>query len=108
MMKSILLPCLTGAAIALALAAPPAVTPAGAQISLNMSIGVPPPAPRYEVVPPPRQGYAWAPGYWRWEHDRHVWSEGHWMEAREGHHWEPDHWVRHENGWSHNPGHWER
>ena len=108
MMKPILLPCLAAAIAALAFTAPPALTPAAAQINLNMSIGTPPPPPRYEVVPPPRHGYTWAPGYWRWEHDRHVWSEGHWMEAREGHRWEPDHWVRHENGWSHNPGHWER
>ncbi len=108
-MKSMGLRRLAIAAIAASsLVVPLAAMPAAAQINLNMSIGTPPPPPRYEVVPPPRRGYTWAPGYWRWEHDRHVWSEGHWIETREGHHWVPDHWVRHEYGWSHDPGHWER
>jgi hypothetical protein len=81
--------------------------PAAAQ-NFSVTIGTAPPAPQYEVVPPPRAGYAWAPGYWRWEHNHHVWEAGHWMEHREGYRWEPDHWVRHEGGYSHVPGHWDR
>lgn len=36
---------------------------AAAQVSVNINIGTPPPAPRYEAPPPPRGGYIWAPGY---------------------------------------------
>ena len=31
-----------------------------------VEVNVRPPAPRVVVVPAPRVGYAWAPGYWRW------------------------------------------
>jgi len=88
------------------ISAPAMVTPAAAQVGFNVTIGTPPPPPRYEVVPPPRDGYAWAPGYWRWERDHHVWEGGHWIERHENYRWEPDHWVRHEGGYSHMPGHW--
>ena|SRR5437016_6320412 len=45
-------------------------------------VQVSPPAPVYEPVPPPREGYTWAPGYWRWEGDRQVWVSGHWAGDR--------------------------
>ena len=56
--------------------------PAAAQVNINIEIGVAPPPPRYEIVPAPRMGYNWAPGYWQWEGQRHVWASGRWMEAR--------------------------
>src|SRR5258708_29078507 len=61
--------------------------PAGAQVGIGFSIGVAPPPPRYEVVPAPREGYYWAPGYWRWGEPRRspVWVEGSWGAARPGH-----------------------
>ena len=37
-----------------------------------------PPAPRYEVVPPPRHGYVWAPGHWAPRGGGYVWIEGRW------------------------------
>lgn len=40
---------------------------------------VPAPAPRYEVVPAPRQGWAWRPGYWQWAHGVYVWTPGVWV-----------------------------
>lgn len=40
---------------------------------------VPPPAPRYERIPPARHGWAWHPGYWRWMHGAYVWTAGVWV-----------------------------
>src|SRR6476469_5650444 len=31
-----------------------------------------PPAPMYEAVPAPRQGYIWAPGHYTWDNGRYV------------------------------------
>ena len=91
MMKRILITSLAAAAISsLAIVAPAIFTPAAAQASMNLSIGVPGPAYYYEPVPAPRVGYVWAPGYWRWEHDRHVWYHGRWDHDRYYHH-----------GWNH-------
>ena len=36
--------------------------PASAEVAIFVDVA--PPAPRYEVVPVPRHGYAWQPGYW--------------------------------------------
>ena len=41
-------------------------------------VQVAPPVIRQEVVPAPRRGYAWAPGYWGWRHSKHVWVRGVW------------------------------
>jgi hypothetical protein len=108
MIKNSLLTALAAAAISMpALVAPAMVTPAAAQVDLNVSIGVPPPAPIYEAVPAPRMGYVWAPGYYRWDGGRHVWMAGHWMEERRGYHWVPDRWARVDGGWRHDHGHWD-
>jgi hypothetical protein len=110
MMKRSLFTLLAAAAISTpAVVAPAIFSPAAAQasVSFGVTVGTPPPAPIYEVVPAPRVGYVWAPGYWRWEHERHVWQAGHWMEARHGYHWVPDRWERAEHGWGHAPGHWD-
>jgi len=82
-----------------------AAMPAAAQVTIN--IGVAPPAPLYEVVPAPRSGYAWAPGYWRWEGQRHVWAKGHWMEARPGSYWVADRWEPRDGRHYYEPGRWE-
>ena len=75
MLKRTVFTALAAAAVSTsALVAPAMLTPAAAQASLNVVIGVPPPAPVYEVVPAPRAGYVWAPGYYRWEGGRHVWT----------------------------------
>jgi hypothetical protein len=41
--------------------------PASAQIVGSLTVDIAPPAPRVEVIPAPRTGYTWAPGYYRWE-----------------------------------------
>jgi hypothetical protein len=34
------------------------------------------------VAPPPRPGYAWAPGYWAWDGYRYVWMQPRWVDQR--------------------------
>lgn len=43
---------------------------AAAQATIYFNVA--PPQPRYEVVPAPRRGYVWAPGYWNARGNRHV------------------------------------
>jgi hypothetical protein len=85
------------------LAAPIAAT---AQVSLDVTVA--PPAPRYEVVPPPRAGYVWAPGYWNWNSGQWGWSGGRWIVVRPGYRWVPDEWVENGPRWRYVPGHWVR
>lgn len=82
--------------------------PAAAQININIDLGLAPPAPRYEVIPAPRSGYAWAPGYWQWEGQRHVWAPGRWQAARPGSYWVADRWQAKDGRHHFEPGRWER
>lgn len=81
--------------------------PAMAGVNVNLDIDIAPPAPRVEIIPAPRHGYVWAPGYWLWKGQRHVWVAGHWMTARPGHHWIPEHWEKRHGRYHFEPGHWE-
>ncbi len=80
----------------------------GAQAAIGIDIDVAPPAPRVIVAPPPRAGFVWAPGYWRWDGGRHVWHEGYWVHERRGYHWVPDNWESRGGHYHYNRGHWER
>lgn len=82
----------------------PAVSSAG----INVDIDVAPPVPRVEVIPPPRAGYVWAPGYWAWRNGAHVWIGGRWVAERRGYHWVPDRWEQVGPHWHYWRGHWER
>jgi hypothetical protein len=96
------------AGIGLALASVSYTQPASAQVVVE--VGVAPPAPRYEAVPPPRYGYEWAPGYWQWNPGwhRHVWVPGHWIAGRQGWHWHGGAWVPSPHGWRWHEGYWGR
>jgi hypothetical protein len=59
-----------------------------------------PPALRDEVVPEPRHGYVWVPGYWDWRNNHHVWVAGTWVRERRG-------YVYHQPEWRERDGHWE-
>jgi hypothetical protein len=110
MMKNALMSVLAATAISTpVIIAPAIVSPAAAQatLSFGVTIGVPPPAPVYEVVPAPRAGFVWAPGYWYWDGGRHLWAPGRWMAERPGYHWVPDRWAHVEGGWHHEYGHWD-
>ncbi len=90
--------CLAGAA----------VVPTMASAGIGINIDIAPPEPRVEVIPPPRVGYVWAPGYWDYRHNQHVWIGGRYRSERRGYHWAPDHWVQQGPHWHRAPGHWER
>jgi len=78
--------------------------PAAAEIYVNIA----PPAPRYEVVPAPRAGYVWAPGYWDWRGHRHVWVRGHWERERHGYYWHPNRWIERDGHYVLEKGRWDR
>ncbi|HEY0179841.1 MAG TPA: YXWGXW repeat-containing protein [Dokdonella sp.] len=67
-----------------------------------------PPPPRHEVVPAPRRGYVWVPGYWTWSHRHYVWVGGHWVRERRGYHYEAARWDRDGGRWHYVPGRWVR
>ena len=75
---------------------------------IGLSINIAPPAPRYEVVPAPRPGYVWAPGYWNWQHNRHVWVAGSWARARPGYVYAQPAWVDRGGRWELQRGGWNR
>lgn len=75
-----------------------------AQVSFNVQVG--PPPLLVEAVPPMPPGYVWAPGYWAWNHDRHIWVRGRSMMQRTGYRWEPDRWEQRGDGYVRQPGNW--
>ena len=54
------------------------IVPATASAAFGVYVDVAPPAPRHELVPAPRRGFVWSPGYWDRRHGRFVWVGGHW------------------------------
>ena len=77
-----------------------------AQVSIGVSIA--PPAPQYEVLPPPRAGWVWVPGAWRWTGGRYVWAGGRWVVARPGYRWVAAGWVHRGDRWYYREGVWVR
>src|SRR5258707_7771248 len=73
--------------------------PADARPDVDVVVNVGPPPVRYEVVPAPRVGYVWTPGYWDWRGPRHMWIAGHWVRARHGYYYTPARWVERDGGW---------
>jgi hypothetical protein len=67
-----------------------------------------PPPMRDEVMPAPRRGYAWVPGYWNWNHGRHVWVKGSWVRERKGYVYHQPVWEQHDGGWRMQRGNWVR
>lgn len=81
---------------------------AAAHSNYGVYVTVPPPPVRYEVVPAPRYGYVWAPGYWDWRGHRHVWVSGYWVPARTGYYYHPYRWVNTDGRWYLDRGRWSR
>jgi hypothetical protein len=79
----------------------------GASARVYVDVDVAPPAPQEEVIPEPRVGFVWAPGYWNWEGHRHVWVGGHYIHERAGHHWVPAGWEERHGKYHFNEGHWD-
>jgi len=68
-----------------------------------------PPAPMFEQVPAPREGYVWAPGHYEWRDGRYVWASGRWIDERPGWQWQEARWVQHQDGsWHLVGGQWVR
>jgi hypothetical protein len=89
------------------------VAPAMAHTSVDIRLGVPPPPLRYEVVPAPRYGYVWVPGYWDTRHHhrhgyRYVWVDGYWQPHRRGYYWSQPRWVERRGYWHYERGRWDR
>jgi len=84
------------------------LVPVPASADVGHFLDLAPPAPRYEVVPAPRAGFVWAPGYWAWRDGRHVWVGGHWIRERRGMYWHPDRWEQSEGRWAFKRGAWDR
>ena len=109
MLKRIALTTLAAATFTTATVVMAPVTPAAAQVTITF--GAPPPV-RYEPVPPPRAGYVWAPGHWRFVNDRYVWMGGQWVQARPGYRFVPDSWESVFDGgrqqWRYQPSRWDR
>ena len=80
--------------------------PVMADVDVMLNFG-PPPAV-VEVVPPPRAGYVWSPGYYNFENDRHVWVRGDWRREREGYAYYSNRWVERDGRWRLEREHWER
>src|SRR5688572_15014145 len=80
--------------------------PTLAQASVELNFG--PPPPRYEVVPAPRHGYVWAPGYWHWDGRRHVWRSGHYVAERPGYVYHAPRWVERNGRWYYAESRWDR
>lgn len=74
---------------------------------VGIDINIAPPAPRVVEVPPPRPGYVWAPGYYRWDGHSHIWVDGRFIRERRGSHWVPEHWDERHGRYHFEPGHWE-
>ena len=81
-----------------------------AQVSLNISVNVPPPElPVYEQPPIPQEGYLWTPGYWAWGDDiqDYYWVPGTWVEAPQpGYLWTPGYWGSQGGEFLWNAGYW--
>ena len=90
------------------LAASVASTAAVARSNVEFELNIGPPPPIVEVVPAPRAGYVWAPGYWHWNGERHVWAKGHWLHERHGYVWNEDRWDHDGDRWHFRRGYWSR
>lgn len=96
------------AGLGAALAGATYTAPASAQTYVVTRVDIAPPAPRFELLPPPRIGYIWAPGYWRWGGSRHVWASGYWVSGRPGYSYRPAYWNHGDDGWRFRRGYWGR
>lgn len=71
-------------------------------------LNVAPPELRHEVVPAPRRGYVWSPGYWNAKGHRHVWQRGHWERNRVGFYRSAPTWTQRDNRWELQRGRWNK
>ena len=97
---------ITAAALLAAASAGFSADALAAPVGIDIRIG--PPPPRVEVVPAPRRGYVWVPGYWGWRGNRHYWVGGTWVRERRGYAYAHPGWVQEGDHWRFNRGGWNR
>jgi hypothetical protein len=73
--------------------------PAAARANVDLVLNFGPPPVQYEVVPAPRYGFVWVPGYWDWRYGRHYWVAGHYVRHRPGYVFQPARWVDYGGRW---------
>lgn len=66
--------------------------PAAARPNVGFYVNIAPPPVYHEVVPAPRAGLVWVPGFWDWRYNRHHWVAGHWVRHRPGYFYAPARW----------------
>jgi len=101
--KRLLLAAMIGAGTLGAVALPQTATAATVYVERA------PPARREEMVPAPRRGYVWSPGYWALgSNHRHYWVKGVWVRERRGYTYAPNQWVERNGRWELERGRWDR
>ena len=80
--------------------------PAAARTDVGFYVNVAPPVVYREVVPAPRVGYVWVPGFWDWRYNRHHWVRGHWVRERPGYYYAPARWSGYDGGYRYQRPHW--
>ena len=65
-----------------------------------------PPPPRTESYGPPRAGFIWVRGHWKWQNGRYEWVAGHWDRQRARQTWYDAKWELRGNVWVYTPGGW--
>jgi hypothetical protein len=95
--------------VAMCVAAMGAVSiPVSTSAAVGVYFNAPPPPARVEVVPEPRRGQVWVPGYWDLKGSHHVWRAGHFERERRGYTYNAPRWVERDNRWQLERGRWAR
>ena len=86
----------------------PAIAEPNIQWGITISSGgTPPPAVRYEPLPPPRPSQVWVRGYWAWDGNDYRWVPGRWERARVGYVFVQPEWIQSPQGWQFQQGGWQ-
>ena len=80
--------------------------PAAARTNVDFYVNVAPPVAPVEVVPAPRYGHAWVPGYYDWRYNRYHWVRGHYVHHRPGYVYEPVRWTHRDGRYYYSRGGW--
>lgn len=80
--------------------------PAAARTNVDFHVNIAPPMAPYEVVPAPRYGYTWVPGFYDWRYGRYHWVGGYWVRSRPGYYYAPVRWVYRDGRYHRRGGAW--
>jgi hypothetical protein len=96
-------------AMSIAISSVVSLTPAHAQMSIDIQVDLaPPPLPVYDQPPIPDDGYLWVPGYWAWDDDvGYYWVPGTWvLPPSPGLLWTPGYWGWDDGVYFFHVGYW--